>query len=124
MTKKKPPMRGKLMSMRVTDGFREYVLDQLAGVKSLRAKAMFGGIGLYADDVFFGIVAADVLYFKVDDSTRADYEAGGAKPFKPYPDRAMTMPYYAVPTVVLESAPELVRWANAAVKVARKTITK
>jgi TfoX/Sxy family transcriptional regulator of competence genes len=27
---------------------------------------MFGGVGLYAADVFFGILAADTLYFKVD----------------------------------------------------------
>ncbi len=79
---------------------------------------MFGGVGLYAGDVFFGIVAADVLYFKVDDSTRAAYEAAGSTPFKPYADRAMTMPYYAVPVEVLESAPTLVEWARRAVGVA------
>ena len=65
------------MSMRVTDGFRAFVLEQLAGVESVRARAMFGGIGLYADDVFFGILAADALYLKVDDSNRGQYEAEG-----------------------------------------------
>ena len=79
---------------------------------------MFGGVGLYAGEVFFGIVAADVLYFKVDDSTRAAYEAAGSKPFTPYADRAMTMPYYAVPVDVLESAPTLVEWARRAVAAA------
>lgn len=79
---------------------------------------MFGGIGLYADDVFFGILAADVLYFKVDDSSRATYEAAGSKPFRPYADRAMSMSYYAVPVEVLESAPTLVEWARRAVAAA------
>ena len=61
--------------MRVTDGFRAFVLEQLEGVKSVRARAMFGGVGLYADEVFFGILAADTLYLKVDDSNRGQYEA-------------------------------------------------
>jgi len=39
--------------MRVTDGFRAFVLEQLAGVESVRARAMFDWIGLYDDDVFF-----------------------------------------------------------------------
>ena len=53
--------------MRVSSNVREFVLDQLAGLDGLRARAMFGGVGLYAGEVFFGIVAAEVLYFKVDD---------------------------------------------------------
>jgi DNA transformation protein and related proteins len=56
--------------MRVTDSFRDFVIDQLGNVPDLRARAMFGGIGLYASDTFFGILAADVLYFKVDETTR------------------------------------------------------
>lgn len=58
---------------------------------------MFGGIGLYAEDHFFGILAADVLYFKIDDTNRGDDEAAGARPFKPYADLPMTMPYFNVP---------------------------
>ena len=63
---------------------------------------MFGGVGLYANDLFFGILASDVLYFKVDDSNRQEYEQGGSRPFKPYAGRAMTMPYYAVPIEIVE----------------------
>jgi DNA transformation protein len=121
MTKKasaKRPPRGRLKSMRVSSGVREFVLDQLTGLPGVRDRAMFGGVGLYADDVFFGILASDVLYFKVDDSNRPDYELAGAGPFKPYADRAMTMPYYAVPVEIVEDATTLVRWAKRAVAVA------
>ena len=83
--------------MRVSAGFRDFVLDQLSGVKGLHARAMFGGVGLYVEDVFFGILAADVLFFKVDDASLREYEKAGSSPFKPYADRAMTMPYYSVP---------------------------
>jgi DNA transformation protein len=82
---------------------------------------MFGGTGLYRDGLFFGIIARDALYLKVDDTNRQDYERAGSGPFKPYEDRAGTMQYYAVPLDVLESAPELVAWARKAVSVARAT---
>ena len=116
--KKVQPARGPLRPMRVSASFREFVLDQLAGLDGLRARAMFGGVGLYADDVFFGIVAADELFFKVDDTNRREYETVGSVPFKPYADRAVTMPYYSVPLVVLEDAAMLGEWAARAVAVA------
>jgi DNA transformation protein len=112
------PARAPLRSMRVSVSFRDFVVDQLAGVHGLRARAMFGGVGLYAEDLFFGIVAADVLYFKVDDTNRREYESAGSSPFRPYADRAMTMPYYAVPIAVLEDAITLCAWATRAVAVA------
>jgi DNA transformation protein len=117
MTKKasaKQPARGRLKSMRVSSGFREYVLDQLAALPGLRDRSMFGGVGLFANDLFFGILASDVLYFKVDDSNRQEYEQAGSRPFKPYADRAMTMPYYAVPIGIVEDAATLVNWAKQA----------
>jgi DNA transformation protein len=126
MTKKAPaqqPARGRLKSMRVSSGFREYVLDQLAAVPGLRDRSMFGGIGLYADDLFFGILASDVLYFKVDDSNRQEYEQAGSRPFKPYADRAMTMPYYAVPIEIVDDGATLVKWAKRAVGVAAASNT-
>jgi DNA transformation protein and related proteins len=96
------------------------VLDQLAPVRDLQAKAMFGAIGLYAGDVFFGIVAADVLYLKVGDANRIDYERAGARPFTPYPDRAGSMSYYSVPAPVLEDSGALRQWVERAIDVALK----
>jgi DNA transformation protein len=107
--------------MRVTDGFRAFVLEQLAGVESVHARAMFGGVGLYADDVFFGILAADAVYLKVDDSNRGQYQAEGMTAFQPYADKPMTMSsYYRVPARVLEDGDELTAWARASVRVAAR----
>jgi DNA transformation protein len=119
--KKAAVPRAKLTPMRVSRGFREFALDQLAGVRDFRAQAMFGGVGLYSGDVFFGILAADVLYFKVGDANRAEYERAGSKPFKPYADRAMKMPYYNVPTATLEDTAALAAWAERAIAVAKAT---
>ena len=109
----------RLTPMRVSSGFREFVLGQLAEVRDFHSKPMFGGLGLYAGDVFFGIVAGDVLYFKVDETTRADYEQAGSQPFKPYADRPVTMQYYSVPAAVVEDAAALAQWAKRSIAVAR-----
>ena len=106
--------------MRVTDGFRAFVLEQLAGVESVRARGMFGGVGLYANDVFFGILAADSLYLKVDDSNRGLYDAPGMTALKPHSDKPMRMSYYQVPVDVLEDRDELAVWAPASVRVAAR----
>lgn len=107
-------------SLKSTAGFESFVLDQLADLGDLASRKMFGGIGLYARGLFFGIIARDQLYLKVDDATRGAFEAAGSVPFRPYRTRGGTMRYYSVPVTVLESAPELVRWARTAVRVARK----
>ena len=102
----------------VTPGFRAFVLDQLAGCGEVTPRSMFGGVGLYAGEFFFGIIAGDTLYLKVDDTNRGDFEAAGAKPFKPYPHRSGTMQYYSVPVTVLEDADALAEWASKAIRVA------
>jgi DNA transformation protein len=112
--------RRSLKSLRTSDTFRQYVLDQLEPL-DVRARSMFGGTGLYSGEDFFGIIAADVLYLKVDDTNRGMFESAGMKPFKPYADRPVTMKYYAVPVAVLENALELERWARASIAVARRS---
>jgi DNA transformation protein len=104
--------------MAVSEGFKAFVLDQLEDLGEVTARPMFGGVGLYCGVLFFGIIAADVLYMKVDETNRRDYESAGMRPFAPYPDRPSTMKYYAVPVEVLESATELVAWARKSVAAA------
>lgn len=123
-TVKKSSSRGPLKPMRVSDSFRAYVLEQLAAVQGLQPRAMFGGIGLYSADIFFGMLAADRLYLKVDDTNRAAFESAGMQPLKPYADRPITMSYWQVPVAVLEDADELGAWAKAAIRVARSSAKK
>ena len=111
---------GKLRTLRVTDGFRSFVLDQLEELGGVTARAMFGGVGLYYHGRFFGIIARDTLYLKVDEGNRPDYERAGMKPFKPYRDRPGTMQYYAVPVGVLESPLDLGQWARQAIAAAER----
>ncbi len=101
------------------DSFKEFVLDQLAAVPDLRARAMFGAHGLYSGGRFFGILDDGRLFFKTDAQSQADYVARGMGPFTyELKGRLMTMGYHEVPPDVLEAAPELVAWAERAIKVA------
>jgi DNA transformation protein and related proteins len=102
-------------SLASSRAFETFVIDQLAGAGDVISRKMFGGVGLYCDGVFFGLIARDELYLKVDDQTRGTFEAEGARPFKPYANRPVSRQYYSVPLSVLESAPELVRWAERAI---------
>ncbi|MBI4602298.1 MAG: TfoX/Sxy family protein [Planctomycetes bacterium] len=60
---------------RKPDPFLNFVLDQLGSLTGVRARAMFGGHGLYRGDVFFGIVFRGALYLK-DEVARLP-EGGG-----------------------------------------------
>jgi DNA transformation protein len=105
----------------VTEGFRAFVLEQLArATPSLRARAMFGGVGLYSGDVFFALVDDDVLYFKVDDTNRPRFEERAMGPFRPGGEGGEVMQYYEVPADVLEDAETLAEWAAEAVEVGRR----
>jgi DNA transformation protein and related proteins len=113
------------MSLMATrDGFLSYVLDQLDSIEHISSRSMFGGTGLYAGTAFFGIIFRDILYLRVDDQTRADYERLGMKPFNPYPPRTPSMKYYEVPAGVLESGEDLTAWARKAIAAAERNPSK
>jgi DNA transformation protein len=109
--------------MAVSTGYKAYVLEQLQGAGPVIARAMFGGVGLYRGGVFFGLIADDSLYLKVDDSNRADYEQAGARPFQPYGEKSYSMQYYEVPADVLEDRAQLIEWTAKALAVARGSAT-
>jgi DNA transformation protein len=103
----------------VSSDYLQYVLEQLAQLPRVTSRRMFGGVGLYSDGVFFGILDNDTVFFKVDESTRERYVLRGCEAFRPYKDRPeVSMSYFQVPADVLEDADELVPWARAAVRVA------
>ena len=110
-----------LRSLKVSDAFKSFVLDQLEELGDVTPRSMFGGVGLYHRGVFFGILARDTIYMRVDDRNRPAYEDAGMKAFKPYPGRGGTMRYYAVPLEVLESPIDLAEWARQAIAAAAET---
>jgi len=104
--------------MSVGANYIQYVLDLLRVIGPVSAKRMFGGAGLYLDGSFFALIADDVLYFKVDDTNKADYLNAGTAPFKPFGTYEMS--YYEVPADVLEDDEQLKEWAQKAVVAAMR----
>lgn len=104
--------------MSVSPEYRDYVIEQLEHVHPVRARSMFGGVGLYCADLFFALLDDDNLYFKVDDSNRPDFESLGLNPFRPYGTDAQIMQYYEVPADVLEDSDTLRFWMDKAIAVA------
>jgi len=99
--------------------YLDYVLEQLQGLERLISRRMFGGAGLYRDEIFFGLIYKDRLYFRTDDTTRADYETRGGEAFRPRPKfTALKAAYYTVPADILEDSEELVQWARKSVAAA------
>ena len=105
--------------------FAAYIRDLLApfgdGAESLRIRGMFGGFGVFLGDTMFALIADDVLYLKVDDQTRAEFEDAGAEPFTyTRGGKARQMSYYTAPDGVLEDTESLQVWAERAIGAAKR----
>lgn len=106
--------------MPVSREYEEYLLDRLSVCGEVFSRRMFGGLGLYLDGLFFALAADNVLYFKVDETNRDDYEKSGMEPFRPFEAKNATMNYYEVPPEILEDDAELKKWAGKAFEVASR----
>src|SRR6266852_3910526 len=105
--------------MAISESYRVFVLEQLTRVTPATSKSMFGGVGIYAQGLFFALIAEDRLYFKVDEATRPDFEHFGMEPFRPFGDDS-AMGYYEVPADLVEDADHLASWVEKAIAVAAK----
>ena len=105
--------------MSVQPQYLEYILEQLGGLGGVTSRRMFGGVGLYSGELFFGLIDDDTLFFKTDDTNSAAYIARNMPRFMPPTNRPMgPMGYHQVPADVIEDAEVLVSWARQAVAVA------
>lgn len=95
---------------------RDYLmLDVLADMPGITCKSMFGGSSFYKDGIIFACIADGVLYFKVDDINRPQYEAMGSNPFvyeHKNTKKITAMPYYELPENILEERDQLKRWID------------
>ncbi|NTW85075.1 MAG: TfoX/Sxy family protein [Holophagaceae bacterium] len=110
--------------MAVSASFRAYLLELLGAVRPVTSRPMFGGLAIFAEGRTFALVADEVLYFKVDDTNRPDFEAAGMGPFLPFGDPAKPMQYYELPAEVLEDSDLLAVWMAKAIAVAGRAKPK
>lgn len=105
--------------MAVQAQYLAYVLEQLAGLGNMATRRMFGGVGLYSGELFFGLIDDDTLFFKTDASNAAEYQARNMPRFMPPANRPLSpMGYHQVPADIIEEGESLVAWARESVAVA------
>jgi DNA transformation protein len=94
----------------------------LTPLGAFRSRAMFGGHGLYLDDVMFGLIAYDTLYLKTDEKTRGDFEKAKSKPFAFESARKglVTTSYWQCPDSALKDARKLRQWIGKAHQAAQR----
>ena len=99
--------------------FVAHCLELLGPVGVARSRRMFGGHGLYLDDLFIGLLANERLYLKADAQTRASFEAAGCQPFVfDAAGKSVTMGYFSAPEEAMESPPLMQPWARLALAAA------
>jgi DNA transformation protein len=107
-------------------GFPDFVTELLEGLGPVRVRRMFGGAGVYADDVMFGLIDDDVLYLKTDEALRAELAANGSVSWI-YRGRGGPLEetsYWRLPESALDDPEEAVAWARKALAVAAAKAAK
>jgi DNA transformation protein len=101
------------------DDLREHCVELLAPLGRVRWRRMFGGVGIYVDDLFIAIIAAERLYLKADPQARPRFEAAGCEPFV-YSARTGTVSlgYWSAPPEAMESPALMEPWGHLAMQAA------
>lgn len=90
--------------------------DRMQVIGPIAVTRFFGGAGLVWNGYQFAFVIEDVLYLRVDDFSRHEYETLGSVPFT-YATRSKIVKvasYYSLPDTIAEDNEELIRWTTRA----------
>ena len=98
-------------------GFAEYIQDLLSEFGIIKLRRMFGGYGVYKNDLIIAIIADDELYFKANKEDSHYYEQFNTQPFtyhSPKRNKPTVMSYWKAPLEVLEDDELLGQWVDKA----------
>lgn len=105
--------------MPVSKDYRSATEQKLAAVRPIVAKAMFGGVAIYAEGLIFAILDDDRIWFKFDEATRGDFVEHGSEQWRPSPE-APPMGYFELPDGILDDPAELAVWVDRAIGAAQR----
>lgn len=83
---------------------------------------MFGGVGVYANGLFFALIDDDTLYLKTDDALKLAFEAAGSHAFAPF-GHDKPMAYWTAPAEALDDQEILLEWSRKSLEVAARAAT-
>ena len=100
----------------------DYIRDLFAEFGPVHLRRMFGGAGIYANGVMFGLVSDELIYLKVDETTQAAFAREHCAPFQytTKTGKRAVMSYRRLPDRLYDDPAELARWAQLALGVARQ----
>lgn len=91
----------------------EVLVAQIEPIEGITSKKMFGGHGIFHDGKMFGIIdSKGKAFFKIDDTTKGQYEEKGAA-------KHSRMPYYSIPQEILDNQTMLMEWAQTAIQISK-----
>ena len=91
----------------------------------LHASRMFGGYGLYHDDLMIGLVADDTLYLKTDAVSAPLFSEAGSSPFEYTKNGvSMKMSYASAPAEIFDDPQAAKEWACRALEAALRSRSK
>jgi DNA transformation protein len=95
--------------------FVDFAIELLGPFGTVSSRPMFGGHGIYLDDLMFAIVHGDALWFKTDEMNKAEFEAVGSEPFRYSRNgKTATMSFYRAPAAAMDSPASAIPWARSA----------
>ena len=108
--------------MVASDGFAEFLREQLTPLGRITMRRMFGKTGVFCDGVMLGMVAENTLYFRVDDHNRLVFKEAESFPPLNYRKKGATidLSFWRVPERLFDEPDELLIWARAALAAARR----
>ena len=96
-----------------------HCVELLAPLGAAWSRRMFGGQGIYLDDLFIAVIADDRIYLKTDAQTRPAFQAAGCEPF--VYDKArkkVALGYWSAPAEAVDSPAQMQPWARLAIEAA------
>jgi len=103
--------------------FHDYVVNDLfADAPDITSKPMFGGWGVYRGGYIFAIISDGELYFKVDDTNRAEFEHREGSRIFSYEKqgKTQTISYWLVTEDVLEDRKRLYELSDLSVAISKR----
>lgn len=101
------------------DEFATHCLELFSPLGAARAKKMFGGHGLYVDDVCIALILNEQLYLKADATTCHAFEVAQGQPFVyQAKGRDVRVNFWTPPTEAMESSNSMLPWARLAMEAA------
>ena len=105
--------------------FVTHVTEALAFFGPITARKMFGGYGIYHNNLMFGLVADDTLYLKADKKSAPLFRELSLEQFEyDKKGKPVKMSYYLAPDDVFEDPSAAHTWATRAYEAAARNRLK